>query len=458
MNTINSHDISSVARSLLFALATLVWTVTSYAQAASETAISLTSEELNWLLNFNNLKTSETTTFSDKKTKKALAVAFEASPAIRSSSYTIQSANSDKVAAEGAKKPQITGVVQSAYTQSDLTNSTQTTGKPSLTLTGQIVVYDWGRLDAIINNRSALVEAADARLRATKNDLAIEVISTCLEINKQIALLGAAKYYTATIEDLTNRISKVTEADPGRASEMVQTQSRVLQARSSEKVTESKIRELTIRLAKHLPGDTVGLCAGIGASYLSPLDDVTIDSRLASHAQLVLLNAQYQSELLSAKQIELTKRPQISLVAQHAPVSAGITNDYAQSISLQATAVLYDGNTLNASQLAAAQRASSVLEQRERLLKQLQADFKERSKLAATLETRTIEYISLLEINQRVRDDFFIQWAALGRRTLFELLAIEAEQYSLRTGYIQSLYDSMLSNASVLGNLDFLHD
>jgi hypothetical protein len=139
-------------------------------------------------------------------------------------------------------------------------------------------------------------------------------------------------------------------------------------------------------------------------------------------------------------------------------VSAGITNDYAQSISLQATAVLYDGNTLNASQLAAAQRASSVLEQRERLLKQLQADFKERSKLAATLETRTIEYISLLEINQRVRDDFFIQWAALGRRTLFELLAIEAEQYSLRTGYIQSLYDSMLSNASVLGNLDFLHD
>ncbi|NDH69089.1 MAG: hypothetical protein EBY22_14545, partial [Gammaproteobacteria bacterium] len=46
-----------------------------------------------------------------------------------------------------------------------------------------MVVYDWGRLDAIINNRSALVEAADARLRATKNDLAIEVISTCLEIN-----------------------------------------------------------------------------------------------------------------------------------------------------------------------------------------------------------------------------------------------------------------------------------
>jgi adhesin transport system outer membrane protein len=66
--------------------------------------------------------------------------------------------------------------------------------------------------------------------------------------------------------------------------------------------------------------------------------------------------------------------------------------------------------------------------------------------------------VSLLEINQRVRDDFFIQWSALGRRTLFELLAIEAEQYSLRTGYILSLYDSMLSNANVYGNLDFLQE
>jgi len=74
------------------------------------------------------------------------------------------------------------------------------------------------------------------------------------------------------------------------------------------------------------------------------------------------------------------------------------------------------------------------------------------------LETRAVEYMSLLEINQRVRDDFFIQWSALGRRTLFELLAIEAEQYSLRTGYILSLYDSMLSNANVYGNLDFLQD
>ena len=60
---------------------------------------------------------------------------------------------------------------------------------------------------------------------------------------------------------------------------------------------------------------------------------------------------------------------------------------------------------------------------------------------------RAEEYVSLLEINKKVRDDFFVQWVALGRRSLFELLAIEAEQFSLDTGYFTTLYDGMIGVA-----------
>ena len=56
---------------------------------------------------------------------------------------------------------------------------------------------------------------------------------------------------------------------------------------------------------------------------------------------------------------------------------------------------------------------------------------------------RANEYVSLLAINQKVRDDFFVQWVALGRRSLFELLAIEQEQFTLDTGYFTALYDGM---------------
>jgi hypothetical protein len=51
-----------------------------------------------------------------------------------------------------------------------------------------------------------------------------------------------------------------------------------------------------------------------------------------------------------------------------------------------------------------------------------------------------------------VRDDFFLQWAALGRRSLFELLAIEAEQFSLQSGYYTALYDALTEIAGLKAN------
>jgi adhesin transport system outer membrane protein len=57
----------------------------------------------------------------------------------------------------------------------------------------------------------------------------------------------------------------------------------------------------------------------------------------------------------------------------------------------------------------------------------------------------------LIEINDRVRKDFFVQWYSLGRRSLFELLAIEQEQYNLQRGYFTSLFDAMINIATIQG-------
>jgi adhesin transport system outer membrane protein len=65
---------------------------------------------------------------------------------------------------------------------------------------------------------------------------------------------------------------------------------------------------------------------------------------------------------------------------------------------------------------------------------------------------RVDEFAGLIEVNDRVRKDFFVQWYSLGRRSLFELLAIEQEQYNLQRGYFTSLFDAMTSIANMLGN------
>ena len=89
------------------------------------------------------------------------------------------------------------------------------------------------------------------------------------------------------------------------------------------------------------------------------------------------------------------------------------------------------------------ERELALREREEEAERQLISEIKQRHSQAVRNLARAEEYVSLLEINQKVRDDFFVQWVALGRRSLFELLAIEAEQFSLDTGYFTTLYDGM---------------
>ena len=402
------------------------------------------------------LKTPDAVVVSKKKTRDLLDGVFQNSPTLRQAEFGFESSISDRRAAEGAKLPQVFGTVQSNYTEANLPAASKSTGKPSYTVAGQLVVYDWGRLDAVVRNREALAEAAQYRVDLSRLELTIEVLSGCLELNKQQALLKAAKDYTKKIEDLTNRISKVAESDPGRASELAQTESRVLQARSSEKITESKITELALRLKRHIMDDVPTACSGIGANLMTGLADNDINSKISTHPQLYILDAQYRSELATQRQLEATLKPQVNVRLEHSPLSAGLSNEYQQSVALQATAVIFDGNTLKSNAAASQQRAYAAQEQRERLSRQLRTDLLEKNKLASTLLTRAEEYVVLLEVNQRVRDDFFIQWAALGRRTLFELLAIEAEQFSLRSGYYTSLYDAMINYANIRANIGLI--
>jgi adhesin transport system outer membrane protein len=113
---------------------------------------------------------------------------------------------------------------------------------------------------------------------------------------------------------------------------------------------------------------------------------------------------------------------------------------------------LYDGNVLESNERAALERAKASAERVEQTIKQIESDNRERYQEASGALRRAEEYVKLLEINDQVRKDFFVQWYALGRRSLFELLAMELEQFNLQQGYFTSLFDGMIGVATILGN------
>jgi adhesin transport system outer membrane protein len=138
--------------------------------------------------------------------------------------------------------------------------------------------------------------------------------------------------------------------------------------------------------------------------------------------------------------------------AAHAPVANGLSSNYYQSFTISMSVPLYDGKVLESSERAALERARASAERIDVTIQQLDTEYRERFEVATAALRRANEYVSLLEINDRVRKDFFVQWYALGRRSLFELLAMEFEQYNLQQGYFTSLFDGMISVATIMGN------
>ena len=380
---------------------------------------------------------------SNLRQQQIIQAALTYSPTAREILASLLAAGQDTAAAKGAKAPQVTATVQSVITEGDLALASKNRGSPGATIQATYVLYDWGRLDANVKGRKETEISLYARQNLLARQVALDAISTCLELTKQRALLTANIDYVDKIKDLVTRLNRVVESDPGRAGELVQTKSRMLQADSSIETARTKVAEVKYRLDRILGPNQSHQCDGLGPSLLSaPVLEAVLDS-LKINPQVQIVESDYRQNLAAVEQLAATRKPQASVTAAHAPVSLGFTQDYAQTVTLSVTAPLYDGNTLKSSERASLERANAALERKEETLRQLTDDVKQRHSQAVRNLARAEEYVSLLEINKKVRDDFFVQWVSLGRRSLFELLAIEAEQFSLDTGYFTALYDGM---------------
>jgi len=368
----------------------------------------------------------------------------------------LNAADQDVAAAKGARQPQVTLTGQSVASDGDMPSAAKATGKPSVSLQANYPLYDWGRIAANITGREQAQSAAQQRRTLVSRQVAVEATSICLELSKQKAISTANSQYLNDLQDLADKIGRIVSEDAGRGSELLQVRSRYLQGESQAVQIRSRVREVSVRLERVLGPGRSELCEALEAALLNAPSEEQISNLLPFHPQLLLLEAEYGQARANTAQISAVRKPQVALRAEHSPMAAGITNNYAQTISVNATVPLYDGNTLKSSERAAFARENAALERIDTAKNQLRSDLLERARLAAANLRRAEDYVQLLEVNDRVRKDFYLQWSALGRRSLFELLAIQLEQLTLRSGYFTSLYDGLIATTLIRGNLGLL--
>ncbi len=422
--------------------AATAWPLVICAQDALSAASMPMTEYLE-LKKFKQIGSAERVAESNLRQKEIIQKALANSATARELIASQLAAGQDVLAARGAKAPQVNVFTQSIISEGDLAQANKNRGSPGASVQATYTVYDWGRIDAIVRVRKETETALYARQNLVARQLTIDSLGACLELNKQRALLNANINYVDKIRNLVARLNKVVESDPGRAGELVQTRSRMLQAESSIETVRTKVGEVKYRLERLLGPNNSHQCNGLGASLLTPPELNAVLDSIRIHPQVQIVESDYRQNLSAVDQLAATRKPQASVTAAHAPVSLGFSDAYAQTITMTITAPIYDGNTLKSSERASLERANAALERKEETVRQLTDDIKQKHSQAVRNLARAEEYVSLLEINQKVRDDFFVQWVALGRRSLFELLAIEAEQFSLDTGYFTTLYDGM---------------
>lgn len=437
-----------LAGAVLAGLMSFFW---MQARAADADGDALGADEIRALRSLSASGSEDQFSFSDERLRGLIRRAHAFSPLLRESQYAVAAAAQDVNAARGARLPQVTLTGASTTYAGQVPDSSKADGRPYLSLSATMPVYDFGRLDAAIGSREASREATLARSEQQANQVATEAVATCLEYTKQRALLFAADDYLQAVQKLVDMLTQIAEADSGRSAELVQARSRLLQAMQARENARSYAREFRTRLDRLLGPNQALLCDGIGPSFLRKPDPERIRAAIRSNPQVRASQFDYEAAQKQLDQVSASRKPQFQVSAAHAPVAAGINNDYYQSFSLSVSVPVFDGSILQSTERAALERASAAAERVDLTLLQADTDYRERFERATASLRRAQEYTGLLEVNDRVRKNFFIQWYSLGRRSLFELLAVEQEQYGLQQGYFTSLFDGMAGIAATLG-------
>ena len=375
------------------------------------------------------------------------------SPSVREAAAGVRAAVQDVREAQAARAPQLNLEVTSRYTQAAANSAAQSLrGTPYYIANATLPVYDFGRITAQIDSRMAASDAQDERLRSVYETVAGETVLALVELARSRALMAATDRYLDRIGQLAKMITELIREDRGRAGELTQVQSRLLQAGVARSTIESRLRETEISLGRLLGDDGQARALADAASQSSVMTAVLtpppLEPLLAGidrHPVIQQLKAETEAQVQLAKSLGSARYPQISVVAGRTPINPGATTQYLDFAGLTVSVPLYRGGGDVAAERGARERELSVRERREQTERDLNARIRLSYQNSTSQLARADDYAQLLQISDRVRQDFYEQWSQLGRRSLFELLSAEVEHHSLRLAWINAVHDSLVA-------------
>jgi adhesin transport system outer membrane protein len=315
-------------------------------------------------------------------------------------------------------------------------------------------VYDSGRTDNEVARQRARLAGANQQLEVARAEIALRVADAYVEVVKQQALAALAKDYVAGIAALNRRVEEIVKLDRGRGYDLLQTQSRLQQARLTEASREGTLLEAQSTLAQ-LVGRPVRQPSEPQSPAAMPGSLEQALAALDQHPAVVSGLADVEAARRAAAVAQAWDKPAFSVRGRvHSPeypignrqwfggYDVGIVTDWNP----------FDGGAGAARAAAAGAQVLAVEDETRATRRDLETEVARHWTQMVSRASRTASLDDLVEGARKVRAAYWEQFQ-IGKRSILDLLNAENETYQSRLSAVTERIELVQVRYRLLGAL-----
>lgn len=374
--------------------------------------------------------------------------AIAASADSRSAESTRQASLMDLAQTRAASKPRVTTsatVSTSDYRSSFRDYGSRGTGVVGLTM--EAPLFDGGRLEALVRQREQLADASASGMHAARERAVREAVLMQLERERRKAQLQVWQWHVDRLACLSSMVDKIAELDRGRTSELVQARQSLLQAEAARDDARTAMEFAESQLQRMLRG-TVPESPGASRVLWTPPPIEGVLQQVEQNADVRQLRQQADALAQAALAAEAERLPQVKWSANYNNRREADRNDNRLwQFGLVLSHTLFDAGALKSAESAARERARAATAAWEHALAERGREAAGHHQSAERAYRRAAQFGNLMQDSEALRKATYVQWASLGRRSLFDLMSAERQYLDINLSYINAMYDGFSSVA-----------
>lgn len=374
---------------------------------------------------------------------EAVAIALDQYPAILAAQARAQAADADIQRAQGAHYPQVSWQgTQSNY---------NTTGISNAWVQSPVVNFNiWagGKIEAEVDRTRALAEVNVQQQRITRDEVVLLLIEGYLNWARGLELVKLATTNVEAHDKILKNITQIVQLDQGRRIDQEQAKVRYDNATLSLQQRQAELAIARERLSRMLQGKTPAIPTGIES--LQGKMPLNIDQALLD------LNDMHPAIAQQLSQISAAKASISGAQSQHMPtvnlsygkqVNQGTAqNDYVTQLTVSIP--IFSGGSAD----AAVKQAVFQLQAAEHSLTELRLTLREKllASWAEWVSAKSRSQLGLQQVKtgESLVDGYFKQFQ-VGRRSLLDLLNIQADSYNYQTNALIASFDERIARSRV---------